>query len=99
MKDDKEKWIDEVLGSIKGSERAKPQSELFSKIEDALNDQEVKVIPMSQWGYSVAAAVLVLLLNIAVLKQYVQSNNANISEIVTDDNSSQSLVSNYKIYD
>lgn len=99
MKDDKEKWMEEVFDSMKGSERARPNPELYARIENQLDDPEAKVIPMRQWSFAVAAAILVLVLNVFVLRQFTQNNALNTNEMVVSNTSSQSLISNYKIYE
>ena len=99
MKDDKDKWIENVFDSMKGSKRAKPSHELFAKIEHQINAPEAKTISMRQWSYTVAAAVLVLVLNVFALRQITQSNELNAGEMIVSDASSQSLISNYNIYE
>lgn len=99
MKKDKDKWIEDVLDSMKGSQRAKPSPELYAKIERQINAPEAKIVPMPQWSYAVAAAVLVLVLNVFAIRQFTQNNELNVSEIVvSSDDTSSSLISNYKIY-
>lgn len=100
MEEDKDKWIEDVLGSMKGSQRAKPDPSLFAKIENRLDTPEANIIPMRQWNYAAAAAVLVLVLNAFALRQVVQTKDYNAGEmVVSTDDSSQSLISNYKIYE
>ena len=60
---DKEKWIDEVMESMKGSQRAKPDSKLFSKIQSQLHVHNANVVSMRQWSYAAAAAIILLVLN------------------------------------
>lgn len=98
-KNDKEKWIEDVFDSMKGSQRAKPDSGLFAKIEGQIDAPEAKIIPMRQWNYAAAAAVLVLILNVFAMRQYTQNNELNANEMVVSDVSGQSLISNYKIYE
>ncbi len=99
MEKDRQEWIDGVLNSVKGSRRAKPRADLFAQIESNLDAPEVRIIPINQWRISVAAAVLLLVLNVFVLQQYTQNQSINTSEFVTGDSSEQNLVSNYNIYD
>ena len=98
-KTDKEKWIKDVFDSLKGSHRAKPGPQLFAKIEHQIYSPETKIIPMRQWSYAVAAAVLILAINIFALRQYAQNKESNIRELVASDDSGQPLISNYKIYE
>ena len=53
MNKDKNKWIDDVLGSMEGSERARPRIDLFDKIERELESPEIKVISIRQLGVAV----------------------------------------------
>lgn len=99
MKEDKEKWIDDVFDSMQGRKRAKPRPGLFAQIEGQIDALETKVIPMRQWNYAVAAAILILVLNVFALRQYTKNNESTVSEMVVSDDSSQSLISNYKIYE
>jgi hypothetical protein len=66
MKNDKEKekWVDEMMGSLEGLVPATPSADLFEKVMAQLNHpQTTKVIPLypKQWA---AAAILLLALNI-----------------------------------
>lgn len=98
MNDEKDKWMEEVFQSMKDSQRAKPHPELFTKIEEELTVSEVKVIPMSQWRIAVAAAVLLLFVNIASLLYYKQSDVMAYENIEKGSTYSESLISNYQIY-
>ena len=99
MQEDKEKWIDDVLGSLKGSQRAKPNPLLYAKIENQLDAPEIKIIPMRQWAYAITAAILVLVINVFAIQQFTQNNELDAGEMVVLETSSQSLISNYKIYE
>lgn len=100
MEEDKDKWIEDVLGSMQGSQRAKPNPELYEKIERQLEAPETKIVPMRQWRYAAVAAVLVLVFNAFALRQVVQTNDFSVGEmVVSSDDSGQSLISNYKIYE
>ena len=98
-KDDKEKWMEEVLDSLKGSERAKPSPGLYAKIESQLDATQVRIISMRQLNFAVAAAVLVLVLNVFALRQFAQTNAFDTSYSTVTETSSQTLISNYKIYE
>lgn len=99
MENDKEKWIEGVFDSMKGSKRAKPDPGLYAKIESQIFAQEVKVIPMRQWKMAAAAAVLLLVLNVFALRQYIQSSEVSTNEMVADATTDQQLISNFKLYD
>lgn len=60
----KEEWIDEVIGSVKGIQRAKPGADFFDKVSAGLSrpaKRKVFELPVKQWA---AAAVILLALNI-----------------------------------
>ena len=99
MKDEKDKWIEDVMGSMKGSQRAQPNPELFAKVEQGIDAPETRIIPMRQWSYTVAAAILLLVLNTVALRQFTQSDYSNTVEMVVTKNDSQALISNYRIYE
>ncbi len=98
-KKEKEKWMDAVFDSMKGSQRAKPSTGLFAKIERQIAGPEAKVFSRRQWQYAAAAAILVFVLNIFALRQIIQNNELNTGTLVIPDASGQSLISNYEIYE
>lgn len=97
MKDEKEKWIEEVLVSMEGSQRATPRTGLLEEIEEQLFSDEAKVVSSKQWRLAMTAAAVVLIINIFSFYQIAQ--NQNSSKLVIEDAQSQSLLSNYKLYD
>ena len=99
MKEEKDKRIEDILNSMQGSQRAQPDLELFAKIEQRIDAPEAKIIPMRQWSYAVAAAIVLLVLNTVALRQFTQSDYSNTSEMVVTQNESRSLISNYRIYE
>lgn len=100
MKEDKDKWVDDVFDSMKGHQRAKPKPQLFARIEDKLDASETKMIPMRQWKYTSVAAALLLVLNTFALQQFTKNKELNAGEmVVSTDDSSQLLISNYKLYE
>ena len=95
MNDDRDQWIDEVLGSMQGSSRAQPHPDIWNSIERK-QLAEATVIPIRRLRMAAAAAVLVLLLNGLAIRHYVQNEGeAAASETVAD----QSLISRYNLYD
>lgn len=99
MKEEKDKRIEDILSSMQGSQRAQPDLELFAKIEQRIDAPEAKIIPMRQWSYAVAAAIVLLVLNTVALRQFTQSDYSNTPEMVVTQNDSRSLISNYRIYE
>lgn len=60
----KEKWIDEVMGSTYGINRAQPGADLQERINERISapfTRTTAAIPVTRW---VAAAILLLALNI-----------------------------------
>lgn len=98
MKNEKEKWIEEVFDSATGSRRAKPSEDLFAKIERQIDIPNAKIIPLGQWRVAVAAAVVILILNIFAISQFNKGYESSTSELANDP-SSESLISNYKLYE
>lgn len=98
MNKDQEKWISSVMDSTKGIHKAEPSADLLAKIERQIDASEFAVIRMQQWRIAVAAAVLLLALNVFLIRQYMQSNDTNI-ELVSNDSSTETLISNYKLYE
>ncbi len=96
-KNDKEKWIDDVFDSVKGSERAKPSKDLFGKILNEIDVSDASIIPLFQLRMLAAAAIVLLVLNIAILRQNVQNNNSNSEEWLSE-KVEESVISNYNIY-
>lgn len=99
MEKEKDKWIKDVLGSTKGIRRAKPDAALFGKIERHLAAPEARLVALPQWRMAIAAAVLVLLLNVFALQQYAKNGGPNETELVMDELSGQRLISDFKLYE
>ncbi len=99
MNDEKEKWMEEVFQSMKGSQRAKPGPELFAKIEDQISFPKAKVVSMAQWRYAAAAAVLVLFLNTTTLLHYKQLDKVSYENTAVADSYGQALITTYQIYE
>ena len=97
--EDKRQWIDEVLQSMEGSSRAKPRPELFFLIEEQLGFSETVNLKKPNWRFVAVAAILVFVMNISALIYYDQ-NDYDFDESTQIENTySQSLISNYQIYD
>ncbi len=98
MKKDQHEWTEEVFQSMRGSQRARPRPDLFSKIEDQINLHEAKVIPIVQWKWAAAVAVMILFINITALVVY------NQSETITEDYAvvntyGEPLLTTYQIFE
>ncbi|MEM9833202.1 MAG: hypothetical protein AAF944_21390 [Bacteroidota bacterium] len=97
--ENQEKWIEDVLGSMNKSERARPKPDLFTKIEQQLDKEGAIAVPILWRRVAAAAAVLLLMLNGLAIQQFSQSNELVPGEVTLEDTYQQSLISDYKIYD
>ena len=95
MKDDKEDWIENIVNSMKGSQRATPNADLLKKIEHQLDLPESRIIPMYQKRIAVAAAAVLLLLNLIEMRAYLRNSN---KQPLVEIESNQRLISNYNLY-
>ena len=95
-----EKWTEEIFDSLEGMKRAKPDINLYNKIENQLFSEESKVIPINRLRFAAVAAIFILLVNVISLKVYINSSNSNPTvESQTSNNYNQQLISNFKIYE
>lgn len=96
MNDDKEKWMEDVFQSMKGSQRAKPQSDVFVKIQNRIGVGDAKIVTLRQWRYAAAVAVLMLVVNTTALVYF---NQLNYEDVTVVDTYNQALISSYQIYE
>lgn len=99
MNEEKEKWIEEVFQSMKGSKRAKPQLELFTRIENKIALSKAKIVSLHQWRYAAVTAALILLINTTALMYYNQHKQMNNEDMAVVDTYNISLISAYQIYE
>lgn len=99
MKEDKDKWIEEALGSLEGMHRAKPAADLFARIETQVSQAKIRTMPAFQWRPAVAAAILLLVLNIFAIRLYTQRTLSVASESGTEIAYETQLISEFKLYD
>ena len=74
---EREQWIDRVMVSTRGMQRAMPAADLYEKITHKLNNQpsvRVMALPYIRWA---AAAVLLISVNVATIKYYSSLNYAS----------------------
>lgn len=95
---DQEKWVEEVFQSMKGSQRAKPSPELFSRIQGQIEGSKSNIVPLYPWRY-VAAAVVIVFFNVTALFYYNQPEEVSSGNVMVADVYSQSLISSYQIYE
>lgn len=98
MNSEKEKWIAEVMGSVRGLKHVQPSTELFSKIEKQLSIRGAKIISLTALRVSACAGLLLLILNVLILINY-SKDSIDHDKVLTSKDISTSLMSNYKIYD
>lgn len=97
MKTEKNK-LQRVLESMEGSQRAKPKPELWGKIEEQIEASEAKLISIQQWRI-VAAAVLLLSLNLFALYDYTKNVAQSSGRTAMDNSATPPLISDYQIYE
>jgi hypothetical protein len=97
MDDQKTRWVEEVLESTKGIERAKPNSNLFAKIEAKISNKDAKIIPIYIKKYAGVAAAVLLLLNGYAIKNSLENNN-QVAQTTESTEATESLISNFNIY-
>ena len=91
-----ENWINEVMQSMDGKQNVLPSADLLAKIKSRI-DQDKKSIPLKKVMLSIAAAILLLLVNGFLLNQNIKpvENQSDLNSI----NSEMSLISNYNLYE
>ena len=88
MEPEKEKWINDVLGSLDNLERAEPNPFLFAKIRNRLSTPPSKIYVSTRvvWGIS-ASFTLLLLLNFQAINQIVTpsiSKTTDLNAVVSE---------------
>lgn len=98
MNNEKEKWVEDVFQSMKGSERAKPQPDLFEKIQSRIRVGDGKVLNLFHWKYASAAAVLILFMNITALVYFNQQNKLKNKGVQDRNIYNRAIINTYQIY-
>lgn len=97
MKGEKEKWIEDVLTSMEGSQRALPSDSLFDRIESKVSENtQGKIIPLSLIRVAAAAIILLIAMNFLAMKHF-RSVNTKSSEGAGV--YSNLLISDFNIYE
>lgn len=94
MEEREEIWINEVLDSTKGMQRAKPSDALFDKILKRVSTREAKIVRLPQLRIAVAAAAVIAILNFVAVKQY-----TNQDSFASESENETTLISNYNLYE
>lgn len=97
MEQNIDKKADRIINSFKGSNRAKPSPALYDKIEAKIFLKEASMIPLRTVWLSVAAAILLIFINIAAISSRSANNRSSLSPAEMKE--SYSLISNYNIYE
>jgi len=99
MEPGKEKWINDVLRSLDGLQRAEPRPFLFAKIRHRLSiESVVYVSPRAVWITAVSFALL-LAVNWRVLKQPASSAITQATELNTVVTDMQLYPTDNQLYD
>jgi hypothetical protein len=100
MKDkDAEKWTEEVLNSMRGSETVGPSRDLFMDVQSQIENTTVRMMSLSQRIMAIAAAIILLAVNIFVMNSYGFFEN-NSTMIISEEASEHvELMSDFKIYE
>jgi hypothetical protein len=83
-------WIDEAFKSVQHQKQPMLNADLFSKIEQRINNEATKVVLMPIWKVAVAAAVI-LVINLVAFKD-VSYTDQNM------DSTEYQLGTNYNLY-
>ena len=90
-----EQWANEVLNSLNTIKRARPSEQIINKIESIIDENEnIKIIPLTQLKWIAAAAITIIALNIYALN--IQDNTSKNQIEFSENNSS--LLSDYTFY-
>lgn len=93
--DKKSQWAEDVLNSLDGIKSAKPNNDLFAKIQAQLPIiKEVKVIPLKRLRWLAVASCVVIALNIYVFTGELKVNTTEVAQ-TTNNNE---LLTNYSFY-
>ena len=87
-----------LLDSLNGIERAIPNPNLYLKIENNIYSPKNKTITMAKLKMFVAAAIILIILNVYFANNYLQKNTndtKDYEEII----SQTPLTSSYKLYE
>lgn len=98
MDKDQDKWPENIFNSMKGSQRPKPQSELFAKIESQIASSERKVLQLLPFKYVAAAAILICILNTSALLVYTHRNKSLPHGVAPEDSDGGALINSFEIY-
>ena len=99
MKEDQEKWIDAIFHSMKDSERALPNPDLFNGVMDKISISNVDLISLKQWKIFFLVSILIIAFNAIALNKYSNLKENPVNNIAAVDTYQGSLISSYQLYD
>lgn len=100
MKKEKKDWTADIFESMKGSRRAIPSSDLFSKIQSEISrKRSVKIIPIPRLRWVAAVAAVMILLNTVTIIHYHQTGSMTESTTAWAESYNGILISSYEIYE
>ncbi len=103
MNEDKDRWVERIMSSHEGMRRATPRPDLFDSIMegiDAAQPPSVSIVSMRQWVIGIAAAVVLLVLNSAVVFTSFATDSSSLGEADTREYAySEFFMRDYNIYD
>lgn len=98
MSKEEDKWMDDVLRSWQGSQRATPHPDLLRKIEERIAPPALRLVSKREWRLGVAAAIALLLIN-GFAWQSMQADTAYGQETMAYESNEGGLISDYNIYE
>jgi len=98
MDNDESNWFEEILQSMKGDQKAKPDARLFLKIQEEIIKTNT-IIDLQKLRKYALAVILIILINTSVFIFLNQNskNNTDTNEIQIS--YQNSLVTSFQIYD
>lgn len=99
MEPGKEKWINDVLGSLNGLHRAEPSPFLFAKIRNRLSADSVVYVSTRAVWLTAASFALLLAVNWRVLNQPASSATTQATELNTVVTDMQLYPTDNQLYD
>lgn len=99
MERDIDKWMENIVHSMKDSKRAQPNSNLFKKIENEINNSELKNITRLPIRYAAAAAVILLMVNSSALYMFTKQNQSFQIHSGLENSENTALITSFQIYE
>lgn len=89
------KWIDEVISSIDGMERASPSDELFSKINSIIKNENQIIIPIRNiLAIAVSIAILITINIVSITSDLDRNSQQN-----SDQSNQNQILNDFKFYE